>query len=312
MSCGGGEGFRTRTCSNPHPNIFGEMCEGSATSTGLCNDFQCGDVSPETLDHVREHLQTRNFSLNVKKGSSIVLENDRDILKKIAEESPEAFYEWTVNGIFLRYDEGRVSFRGDGILIENADDEDTGVYVCMVHRINKQRLVIRVISLVVVTEDYSISTRATLPLTLKSNAVTLGYIYSDLNQKWLINNKTYIDYGVTTLAAVSAEKIESLNSTHDGVWVCVVEQEDLNLKWITSYVNVQVKSKPTFFTHLMEDEFTAPIFGRLKTEKSVLIVVIVIVIAVIVVVVLVLVLYLKFATLTTFRTRKAYKRNRRK
>ncbi|XP_060536177.1 uncharacterized protein LOC132708084 [Cylas formicarius] len=33
VSCGGGEGYRTRTCSNPYPNIFGKLCQGSPTAT---------------------------------------------------------------------------------------------------------------------------------------------------------------------------------------------------------------------------------------------------------------------------------------
>lgn len=154
------------------------------------------------------------------------------------------------------------------------------------------------------------STRATLRLALQSNAVVLGYIYSDLSQKWLINNKTYVDYGITTLAAVSAEVVASLNFSHSGVWKCVVEQEDLKLSWVTNFVNVEVKSEPTFFTHLMEDELTAPLFGWLKTERNVVIALVAIVVFVIVAVSLVLFLYLKYATLTTFRSK--YKRNRRK
>lgn len=286
------------------------MCEGPSTSTGLCNDFQCGDISPETLDKVREHLQTQQFSLTVRKGGSVVMENDKEILQRITVESPDAFYEWTLNGVFLKYEEGRVGFQGDSILINNAVVGDAGVYVCMVHRVNKQRLVIRVIALVVTTDRDMISTRATLSLTLKSNAVTLGYIYSDLSQKWLINDKVYVDYGITTLAAVSAEKIESLNSTHKGIWICVIEQKDLKLKWVTSYVKVLVKSKPTFFTPLMEDHLTAPIFSWLKTERNVFIALIAIVVAVVVIVVIVLILYLKYCTLTTFRTRHANKKKR--
>lgn len=36
VSCGGGEGVRTRTCSNPRPNIFGEMCEGRLICPSNC------------------------------------------------------------------------------------------------------------------------------------------------------------------------------------------------------------------------------------------------------------------------------------
>lgn len=258
---------------------------------------------------VRKHLQREVSSLRVEKGGSVALKNDEVVLGRIAKESPEAYYEWTLNGVFLKYEDDHVSFRGDGIFIDNACLEDAGVYVCMVYRINKQRLVIRVISLVVTTDSYTISTRATLPLTLKSNSVTLAYIYTDLSQKWLLNKKVYVDYGITTLAAVSSITLDVLNSSHEGVWECVVEQEDLKLSWTTNFEKVEVKSKPTFYTHLMEDPLTAPIFGRLQTKANVVAVLVLIVVSVVVVVTIVLVLYLKYGTLPSFRSK--YKRNRR-
>lgn len=68
VSCGGGEGFRTRTCSNPRPNIFGKLCEGSPTMTGKCNEFPCGDISPDTLEKIRDHLQKDNFNFVLDEG----------------------------------------------------------------------------------------------------------------------------------------------------------------------------------------------------------------------------------------------------
>ncbi|KAJ8939696.1 hypothetical protein NQ314_011038 [Rhamnusium bicolor] len=68
VSCGGGEGFRTRTCSNPRPNVFGKLCQGSPTATGKCNDFPCGDVSPETIEKIRDHLTKESFSYVVDQG----------------------------------------------------------------------------------------------------------------------------------------------------------------------------------------------------------------------------------------------------
>lgn len=310
VSCGGGEGFRTRTCSNPHPNIFGLLCQGSPTSTGVCNDFECGDISPDTIENIHEHLQTKQFSLKIEQGGSVNIPNDHEILNKISVESPDAYYEWTLNGLFVKPEANHLQFINDDIQIRNAEVEDTGTYVCMVYRVNKQRLVIRVVTLVIITKDYRISTRATLPLTLKSNAVVLGYIYSDLRQKWMLNKKIYIDYGLTTLAAVSSEHFDSLNMSHTGEWECIVEQSDLNLIWVTNNVKVQVKKKPNMYTHLMEDHLTAPLFSWLKTDRNVLIAVIVIVVTVVLLVIGCLVCYLKFCTLPQFK--RKYKRNRLK
>lgn len=308
VSCGGGEGFRTRTCSNPRPNIFGQMCQGTPTSVGVCNDFECGDISPDTVEIIREHLQTQQFSLKVKEGDSLLIKNNHKILNTISVESPDAYYEWTLNGLFVNPEKDRVQFVNDDIQISKAELSDTGTYVCMMYRINKQRIVIRVVTVVVITKDYSISTRATLPLTLKSNAVVMGYIYSDLRQRWTLNKKIYIDYGITTLAAVTVLHIDSLNMSHTGEWECIIEQYELNLLWVTNSVKVEVKKEPNLYTHLMEDSLTAPLFSWLETERNVFIALIVIIVTVVLLVLICLILYLRYGTLPQFK--RKYQRNR--
>lgn len=237
------------------------------------------------------------------------MKNDHELLSRVSTESPEAYYEWTLNGIFLKPEKGHITFVTDDIHLENARTSDTGTYVCVLYRINKQKVILRTLTLVVVPKEYMISTRATLPLTLKTNAVVLGYIYSDLRQKWLLNKKVYIDYGITTLAAVSTEHFRSLNESHTGQWECVIEQSDLKLNWTTNYVKVLVKKKPNFYTHLMEDRLTRPLFGWLKTERNVLIALIFIVCFVVAIVSTGLVMYLKYGRLPGMKSR--YKKNRR-
>lgn len=73
VSCGGGEGYRTRKCSNPHPNIFGKLCQGSPTSTGKCNDFPCGDISPQTLEKIQDYLQKDNYSYVIDEGDAFFI-----------------------------------------------------------------------------------------------------------------------------------------------------------------------------------------------------------------------------------------------
>ncbi|KAJ9587494.1 hypothetical protein L9F63_028254, partial [Diploptera punctata] len=46
VTCGGGEGIKKRTCTNPSPNILGEDCVGDDTLEGDCNNFKCGEISP--------------------------------------------------------------------------------------------------------------------------------------------------------------------------------------------------------------------------------------------------------------------------
>jgi hypothetical protein len=297
VKCGGGEGFRTRTCSNPTPNIMGKLCPGSHKSTGICNDFVCGDVSPNTLDKIIANLQTHQFSFVVNEGRSVVLENDHDMLKIIATESPDAYHEWTLNGIFLREEENRIIFTEDNLVIRNVDISDSGVYVCMLYRINKKKVVLRVISLAVVSEDYSITTRATRSLVLPCKSVVLGYIYSDLSLKLYLNGEVYKDFGTTMLAAVNSEDFDNLNESHTGDWKCVVEQKDLKLSWVTNYVRIEVKKTPNFYTNLMEDDFSRPFFGWLETEDNVFYALIFIVAFVLLMVALFLFVYFKYCTI---------------
>ncbi|KAI4469181.1 thrombospondin type i domain-containing 1 [Holotrichia oblita] len=310
VSCGGGTGYRTRTCSNPRPNIFGRLCEGSPTSTGVCNEFECGDVNPETMELIREHLRANFTSLVVHEKESVLIENIPSILGRLSRESPDAYYEWTLNGLFVDPKPGRVEFIGDDVSIKKAQTSDSGVYVCMFFRINKQRLVFHVVSLAVIPKKNQINTRASRKTTLNSNAVVLGYIYTGLRQKWLLNQSIYLDHGITTLAAVSHEYLSPLNETHTGEWRCVIEQTDLGFSWTTNIVKMRVKKAPNFFTNVMEDEFTAPIFSWLKTETNVFVAIIVIVVFVVGLVILALWAYLKYGRLPELKKGNKVKNRR--
>lgn len=259
------------------------------------------------MEKIRMRLRTLHFGFVVQESDQVVIPNDREMLNVIKDESPEAYYEWTHNGLFINPEDERIAVREDAITIKKAQMKDAGIYVCMIYRIDGQRLVLRVVTLAVTTVGYTISTRATLHLSLKSNALILGYVYSDLSQTWLIDDVIYKDYGITTLAAVSTEVVESLNSSHSGVWKCVITQNDLKLSWVTNWVKVEVKKAPNIYTHLMEDRLTAPLFGWMKYDEVVLGAVIFIVIFVFVGVAFGLYAYLKWGTLPT-RKKARYKK----
>ncbi|CAG9830457.1 unnamed protein product [Diabrotica balteata] len=269
-SCGGGEGFRTRTCSNPRPNIFGKLCQGSPTSNGKCNDFPCGDISPETMDTIKNHLQRKSFNYIVEEGSSKLIRNNKDVLKLIAKESPKAYYEWTLNGIFIKPEPNRVIFQKENIEVKNIRQTDSGVYVCILFRVNKKRVILRVITISVISQTFDIDTRATRSLTIPCNSVILAYVYTDLSLAVHLNDQVYVDYGTTMLSAVNTYQIDTLNMSHTGNWTCVVDQKDLKFKWTTNFLRINVKKAPNLFTNLMEDKLTKPIFGWMKSETQVL------------------------------------------
>lgn len=135
----------------------------------------------------------------------------------------------------------------------------------------------------------------------------VGFVYTDLSMKLYLNDKVYLDYGTTTLAAVNTHFFPSLNTSHNGDWKCEVQQKDLKHTWVTNYFRIKVKKAPNIYTNLMEDKLTAPIFAWMKTETNVLIGIIVIVVVTVLLVVIFLILYFKFCTLKKPR----YKRNRR-
>lgn len=110
----------------------------------------------------------------IDEGNRIVLKNDKDLLKIIKTESPDSYFEWTLNGGYISAVKDRVVFRGDNVVILKTNVNDTGVYVCMLYRVNKKRTALRVISLAVKPRKFMISTRKTYKLTLASNAVVLG------------------------------------------------------------------------------------------------------------------------------------------
>lgn len=107
-------------------------------------------------------------------GSTILLENNKALLKIVKKESPEAYYEWTLNGIFIKPEPDRTILQDDNIKIRNLKISDSGLYVCMLYRINKKRVVFRIISVAVKSKNFDVVTRATRSYTLSCNAVILG------------------------------------------------------------------------------------------------------------------------------------------
>lgn len=97
-------------------------------------------------------------------------------MKIVKKESPEAYYEWILNGIFVKPEPDRITVKWDNLHIRNLKTSDSGLYVCMLYRINKKRVVFKVVSVAVKSKNFDVVTRATRSFTLSCNTVTLGKI----------------------------------------------------------------------------------------------------------------------------------------
>lgn len=51
-SCDGGNRSRVRFCDNPHPEPDGQVCVGSDTGVGNCNEDSCPGITYSTFNMV--------------------------------------------------------------------------------------------------------------------------------------------------------------------------------------------------------------------------------------------------------------------
>ncbi|XP_034194054.2 uncharacterized protein LOC117610589 isoform X2 [Osmia lignaria lignaria] len=267
-SCNGGTGIRKRRCDSPKPNVRGEPCVGPSTMTGRCNEILCGDITEDTINMINRRIRTMYTALTVKEFHSTSIEADSDIVKLISTESPRSELQWSLNGVFVQKEEGKLELKDNNIEIIKASLNYSGVYAMTLRRIDGTYSIIKVVSLAVIPSKQSVQRRReTLSTTMICHCTILGHVYSELQVSWLIKNKTWKDYGITLPIAADIEHITVINRTHDGMWQCVVKQNDLSFVWITNMI--LIKGPPDWRTHLMEDQATRPFFGWLPNEEYV-------------------------------------------
>ncbi|XP_043491579.1 uncharacterized protein LOC122517208 [Polistes fuscatus] len=276
-SCDGGVGTRTRLCNSPEPNIRGEPCIGPSSMTGRCNLIKCGDLTEDSIMLIQRRIRRNHTSLVVKEYGAIVIQSDYDIIQLISNISIDPEIQWSHNGIFIKEND-RIKIKKFNVVINRALLIDSGVYTITLHRIDQSYLVLKIVALAVIPSTESITIRETLPLSVICNCLILGYVYSDLKISWKINENIWKDYGITLPIAVNIDYIKAINKSHQGMWKCIVEQSDLNFKWITNIIVIKGKNvvselafigSPNWRTYLMEDKLTSPIFGWMPSENVV-------------------------------------------
>lgn len=116
---------------------------------------------------------------------------------------------------------------------------DSGVYAMTLRRIDGTYSIIKVVTLAVIPAEETLQIRETLDTTIQCHCAILGHIYSELEVSWLVRNKTWKNYGITLPMAADVEHITKVNKTYNGMWQCVVKQNDLNFVWITNMIYIR-------------------------------------------------------------------------
>ncbi|KZC05361.1 Hepatocyte growth factor-like protein [Dufourea novaeangliae] len=238
-SCNGGTGTRKRRCNSPAPNVKGEPCVGPHTMVGRCNEISCGDITQDTITLLNRRIRTNHTALTVQEYRSTTIAADSDIIELIDKESSHSELQWSLNGIFVEEETGRVEIKSYNIQIIKASVNDSGVYALTLRRIGGTYSIIKVVSLAVIPAKQNVQIRTTLSVTVLCHCTVLGHVYSDLQVSWLVQNKTWKDYGITLPVAADIEHILKVNKTHEGQWQCIVKQNDLNFVWITNIISVK-------------------------------------------------------------------------
>lgn len=76
---------------------------------------------------INRNSRTNHTALSVEEFHSAVIASDSDIIKQISMESPRSELQWSLNGIFVQEEPGRVKF----------NDYDIGTYSLMYENLSK-------------------------------------------------------------------------------------------------------------------------------------------------------------------------------
>lgn len=241
--------FRTRDCNNPKPNIFGKMCEGPSKQTGLCNQFQCGDISPQTYQRIRRELNKRVYNIYAKEGDNVSFTAPMTLINRLIRRSSFDVVTWKFKNkpLDLNCD---FHVKNDGnVTINSISKAHTGTYVCSVKTLNGRMLPIKIVVVAVETigPENNITSNDNLDGVLVCES-DLQKIYSHLLVKWYLNDILYSAKDLATVYSKSILKVPPYNIT--GVWTCVMEQLDLGLRWTVVVYKLDVVEQTNFVTNL--------------------------------------------------------------
>lgn len=222
------------------------MCEGTSKQTGLCNQFECGDISPQTYHRIRHELSRQVFNIYAKEGDNVSFTSPTALINRVKRESGINIFEWKFNNKPL--DICNFQVKSDCKVTINAITKaQSGTYICSADTISGQTTPIKVVVVAVETIEVEKAVIVELNGILVCDS-HLQKIYSHLLVKWYLNGILVSARDLATIDFKSVLKVPLHNIT--GVWTCVMEQLDLGLRWTVLVYKLDVE---TDFATNLED-----------------------------------------------------------
>lgn len=88
-------------------------------------------------------------------------------------------------------------------VINSCTLQDSGIYVFAAQPPEHQRIVLKLIAVSIIENNKPLSVYVKDEVRVQCNAVTLGYVFNGLSQKWIVNDSFVIkNYGANSFASV--------------------------------------------------------------------------------------------------------------
>lgn len=221
------------------------MCEGPSKQTGLCNQFECGDISPQTYQRIRRELNKQVFNIYVKEGDNVSFTAPMALINRVKRESLIEDITWKFKNNLFSNCQGKSDCN---LTVKAIAKVQSGTYICLAKISNGLMIPIKVVVVVVETiHPENASTNSNLDGVLVCES-GLQKMYSHLLVKWYFNNILYSARDIATKDSKSILKVPPYNIT--GLWTCVMEQLDLGLRWTVMVYKLDAIEQTNFVTNL--------------------------------------------------------------
>lgn len=241
--------FRTRECNNPKPSIFGRTCEGPSKQTGLCNQFDCGDMRHHSYQRIRRELNKQAFNIYAKEGDTVSFTAPMSLINIVKRDSAFVDITWMFNSKPLDFYGNIQVISNYNVTINGITIVQNGMYICWAKILNGRMTPIKLVVVAVETKrsENAVTNNLDDGFVCESE---LQKMYSHLLVQWYLNDILYSARDVATVDFRSILKVPLYNMS--GIWTCVMEQRDLGLRWTVMVHKLDVVEQTDFITNLRD------------------------------------------------------------
>ncbi|XP_042898424.1 uncharacterized protein [Parasteatoda tepidariorum] len=244
VTCGGGTARRIRQCIDRKSG-----CEGPSLETQPCAETPCPEgTPPELLKMANRQIELDSRSYQVQKGDKVTLDCQGSLRSHISSYYRNAKSLWHHNKNIYKPDEQRTGIMHDtkNMVIAEASPEDNGVWYCEVQLNPNAPLFTAVYTLAVENDEADVEVAEGESFTLPCKAERLSKFFkAKMAIQWYHNTQLRKQFRDANPVDVSELVIDESSPEDNGVWVCKVIEQDIDLQraskeWTTNAILVRV------------------------------------------------------------------------